>query len=459
MTLRRKVQGGQCLQKMAPWRFVFCSAVGIMVWYTVPASVETRLGLGLFVFIGLLWITQALHLVVTALLVPLLAAILGLMPVKEGLSSFANPTIFLFMGGFALAAALATHGLDRALALFVLRLSKGQQLRAVLLLCGLTALLSMWMSNTATVAMMLPLALGLLAQHDGANTCHPRTQAFILLALAYSASIGGMGTIVGSPPNAIVAAYSGITFAQWMVLALPVVALFWPLMLLVLWLILRPEFSHVTVSSNAHFQWSQAKTKAVAIFLLTVFAWIMGGWLAPLIGISGDFDTVVALAAIVALAGFRVVSWSDLQKNMQWGVLLLFGGGIALGQVMAASGASAYLAEIVLGNILGLPVWLIITVIVACVVFLTEFVSNTASAALLMPLLAPVAVAMGVPPLYLGAAIALSASCAFMLPVATPPNALVFATDRVPQPTMMRCGFALNLMCIAVLASIVYLWW
>ncbi|MBC7203656.1 MAG: DASS family sodium-coupled anion symporter, partial [Pusillimonas sp.] len=416
-------------------------------------------GLGLFVFIAALWITQALNLVITALMVPLLAAISGLMPLKAGLSSFANPTIFLFMGGFALAAALATHGLDRALALFVLRFSKGHQFWAVVLLCGLTALLSMWMSNTATVAMMLPLALGLLSQRHDFDNPQSRTQSFILLALAYSASIGGMGTIVGSPPNAIVAAYSGISFARWMALALPVVALLWPLMLLVLWLMLRPEFSRVAVTPSVDFEWSAAKTKAMVIFVLTVCAWVMGGWLAPVIGIEADFDTIVALAAIVALAGFRVVSWADLQKQVQWGVLLLFGGGIALGQVMASSGASAYLAEIVLGNILGLPVWLVITLVVACVVFLTEFVSNTASAALLVPLLAPVAAAMGLPPLYLGAAIALSASCAFMLPVATPPNALVFATERVSQLTMMRCGFVLNVMCIMVLAGIVYFWW
>ncbi|MAK55107.1 MAG: Anion transporter [Pusillimonas sp.] len=446
-------------RRLAPWRFVFCLALAFAVWGLVAANAETRLGLGLFVFIAALWITQALHLVVTALLVPLLAAVLGLMPIKAGLSSFANPTIFLFMGGFALAAALATHGLDRALALFVLRVSKGQQLWAVVLLCALTAVLSMWMSNTATVAMMLPLALGLLSQRNDFDNPQSRTQAFILLALAYSASIGGMGTIVGSPPNAIVAAYSGITFAHWMALALPVVALLWPLMLLVLWLMLRPEFSRVAVATKVHFEWAAVKTKAVLIFLLTVCAWVMGGWLAPLMGIGADFDTIVALAAIVALAGFRVVSWADLQKQVQWGVLLLFGGGIALGQVMASSGASAYLAEMVLGNILGLPVWLVITIIVACVVFLTEFVSNTASAALLVPLLAPVATAMGLPPLYLGVAIALSASCAFMLPVATPPNALVFATERVSQLTMMRCGLVLNVMCIGVLAAIVYFWW
>lgn len=451
--------GTRILPKLAPWRFAFCVALAITVWATVSANSETRLGLGLFVFIGALWITQALPLVVTAVLVPLLAAILGLMPVQDGLSSFANPVIFLFMGGFALAAALATHGLDRALAVFVLRLSGGRQLWAAVLLCGLTAALSMWMSNTATVAMMLPMALGLLSQQGDSGAPHSRTQAFILLALAYSASIGGMGTIVGSPPNAIVAAYSNISFAQWMGLALPVVAILWPLMLLLLWFTLRPAFSRIDVWPEVHEQWSMAKTKAVIIFIFTVFAWILGGWLAPLVGVSADFDTVVALAAIVALIGFRVLSWAQLQKQVQWGVLLLFGGGIALGKIMASSGASSYLADIMLGNIIGLPLWLIITIIVACVVFLTEFVSNTASAALLVPLLAPVALEMGVPSLHLGVVVALSASCAFMLPVATPPNALVFSTERVSQLTMMRCGLVLNLMCIAVLASIVYFWW
>jgi sodium-dependent dicarboxylate transporter 2/3/5 len=401
------------------------------VWSTAPDPPALRAGVALFVLVGGLWLTQALHLTVTALAVPLLAVLAGVLTPKEALAPFAHPVIFLFLGGFALAAALSRQGLDRALAVGVLRLARGRRAVAVVLMAALTALLSMWRSNTATAAMMLPLALGLLSSEGepDATPAGPREQAFVLLAMACSASIGGIGTLVGSPPNAIAAAHAGIDFAQWLAFGLPLVALLWPGMLLVLYVVLRPRLGGRVAMPTQAFAWSRERIVTVAIFAAAVLGWVGGAPLARALGVDADIDTLVALAAVVALAGSGVLGWRDAKRGTQWGVLLLFGGGLALSEVMARSGASGFLASWLLAAVQGAPPWLVMLGVVAFVVFLTELVSNTASAALLLPLLLPVAAGLGLPPVVLAVAVGVSASCAFMLPVATPPNAIVYATE------------------------------
>lgn len=439
-------------------RLAACLVLAALTWAAVPGEGDLRSGLALFVLIGGLWVTQALPLPVTALAVPLLAVLAGLVPPRQALAPFAHPVIFLFLGGFALAAALRQQGLDRLLVEAVLRLAGGRRLAAVLLVAGLTALLSMWMSNTATVALMLPLGLGLLGA--GGQASGAREQAFVLLALAYSASIGGMATLVGSPPNAIVAAQTGISFARWLVIGAPLALLLWPLMLAVLALVLRPQLrGRVELSSTAPAHWTRPRVLTALVFAGTVAGWVFGTPLARMLGIGADIDTVVALAALLALVATGCLDWPALERQVQWGVLLLFGGGLALGEVMAGSGASRFLAQGLLSLLQDLPLALVVLGVVAFVVFLTELVSNTASAALLLPLLLPVAAALGLPPVAMAAAIGIAASCAFMLPVATPPNALVFGTGAVPAATMMRCGWWLNLACIGVITAVALLAW
>lgn len=443
----------------AALRLLAPAALAGLVWLVLPAHADLRAGMAIFTLIGGLWVTQGLPLAITALAVPLLASLSGLLSPRQALAAFANPVIFLFLGGFALAAALSRQGLDQALAQAVLRLARGRMLLAVLLLCALTALLSMWVSNTATVAMMVPLALGLLRSDSLLPLPGPREKAFVLLALAYSASIGGIGTLVGSPPNAIAAAQAGITFAQWLALGLPLVVVLWPLMLLLLAVILRPRLGGQVAVHDAPLVWTPARMLTVLIFLLTVLAWVASTPLARVLGIAADMDTVISLAAIVLLAASRVIAWRDLERQAQWGVLLLFGGGLALSEVMASSGGSRFLAEHLLALLRDASPVLLVLAVLTFVVFLTELVSNTASTALLLPVFLPVAVALGLPPVTVAAAVAVAASCAFMLPVATPPNAIVFATEQVPQATMMRCGVWLNLVCIAVIAAMAAWGW
>ena len=429
-----------------------CLLLAALAYQGAPPPEELRTGLALFVLVGGLWMTQALHLSVTALLVPLLAVLTGLMDLRTALAPFAHPVIFLFLGGFALAAALQQQGLDRRLARAVLQLAAGRRGVAVGLLFGLTALLSMWISNTATAAMMLPLALGLLTEADG-----PRERAFVLLGVAYSASIGGIGTLVGSPPNAIAAAQAGIGFAGWMRIGMPMVLLLLPLMAVVLWLVLRPRLASAcgtASSAGAAPAWSRPQRITVAVFGFAAAGWVGAAPLGRALGITADIDSAVALAAIAALVAGGAIGWPEIERRTHWSVLLLFGGGLALSEVMASSGASTFLAGTLTDALHGAPPLLMLIAVVAFVVFLTELVSNTATAALLVPVFMGVAAALGLPPPLFAAAIAVSASCAFMLPVATPPNAIVYATDQVPQATMMRCGLALNLACISVVAAV-----
>jgi solute carrier family 13 (sodium-dependent dicarboxylate transporter), member 2/3/5 len=437
-------------------RLLASLALAALVWLLAPADGTLRTGLALFTLIGALWMTQALHVTVTALLVPLLAILMGVLAPREALAQFANPIIFLFLGGFALAAALARHGLDRWLAVTVLRWAGGRRAVAVLLLFALTAFLSMWISNTATAAMMLPLALGLLGTDEEQGAATPTAEKmFVLLGLAYSASIGGIGTLVGSPPNAIAAAQADISFARWMAIGLPVVALLLPLMGLTLYLMLRPRLAGRIEVPKLAMAWTRERLTVVAIFALTVLGWVAGAPLARALGITADFDTVVALAAIAALCITGSLGWDDIEGKAHWGVLLLFGGGLTLSAVMGGTGASRFLAEQLVMWVQGASVYVLIFGVIAFVVMLTELVSNTASAALLVPLFLGVGSELGLPPITLSAGIAVAASCAFMLPVATPPNAIVFGTGLVPQSTMMRCGLALNLVCMVVVTAVI----
>jgi solute carrier family 13 (sodium-dependent dicarboxylate transporter), member 2/3/5 len=413
-----------------------------------------RLGLALFVGIAFLWMTEALPLAITALLVPVIAAVMGLSGVKDSLASFAAPPIFLFLGGFALASALSAQGIDRWLAGKLAQLGKGKFIPVCLYLFGGTAVLSMWMSNTATIAMMIPLALGILSQFRTEDGSDSRNTYFLLLGLAYSASIGGLGTIVGSPPNGIAAKALGVSFSEWLKIGIPAVLVLLPVMVGTLHFLLKPsnEGGAIEVTPE-RFDFTPQRKITLAIFTAAALGWIFGTPLGKLLGIS-DIDTWVALAAIGLLAATRVVSWRQIEEGTEWGVLLLFGGGLALSAVLGCSGASLFMARLLGGAMGEWPLWAIIAGVVAFVIFLTELSSNTATAALLVPIFMAMAAEFDLATAKLVMPVAIAASCAFMLPVASPPNAIVFGTGRVPQRTMIRVGFVLNLVFIALITAL-----
>ncbi|OOE88152.1 SLC13 family permease [Salinivibrio sharmensis] len=432
-------------------------ALFLILYNTLPFATDVTTGLSLLIFIAVLWLTEAIHVSITAILVPIMAVALGVFETPAAMSNFANPIIFLFLGGFALAAALQAQGLDQAIANKVLTIAQGKMSVAVMMLFGVTAALSMWISNTATTAMMLPLVLGIL--HKVNNQKDHGTYVFVLLGIAYCASIGGIATIVGSPPNAIAAAEAGLSFADWMKLGLPVTLILLPVAVTVLYVLTKPNLNHSFNADKREFSWTQPRVITIAIFALTVSAWIFSKPLNAMLGGLSKFDSIVALSAIVLLGATRVVKWKEVEKTADWGVLLLFGGGICLSNVLKATGTSLFLANHLSNALTGSGLFFTMLGVVAFVIFLTEFASNTASAALLVPVFATIAEALGVSPVALSALIAIAASCAFMLPVATPPNAIVFGSGHIEQRDMMRVGLYLNIVCIAVLAIFTRLFW
>ncbi|ACL33576.1 DASS family sodium-coupled anion symporter [Glaesserella parasuis] len=431
---------------------------------TLPFEPAVSKGLALLVFVAVLWLTEALHVTVTALLVPILAIGLGLVKSKEALSAFADPTIFLFFGGFALATALHIQQLDRLIANKIMAMAKGKLSIAVIYLFSVTAFLSMWMSNTATAAMMLPLAMGILSKLD--KETHHNTYLFVLLGIAYSASIGGMGTLVGSPPNAIVASQLNLTFADWLKYGLPIMFILMPLMIATLYVVFKPKFDVTFEHSFEKIELNRERIITLSIFGVIAICWVFGDKINPLIsgllglqGKIGSFDSIVALFAAVLICITRVASWDDIQKNTEWGVLMLFGGGLTLSSVLGQTGASKVMADGIVFLIEDGYFYLIGLLVAAFIIFLTEFTSNTASAALLVPIFISIAQALNMPPVGLALIIGLGASCAFMLPVATPPNAIVFGTGQIKQSEMVKAGFWLNIICIFVIATAGYLFW
>ncbi|CAM3716421.1 SLC13 family permease [Parendozoicomonas haliclonae] len=423
----------------------------------LPFESGINIGLAMLVFAAILWLTEAIHLSVTAISIPILAVCFGIFNTSQAMENFSNPVIYLFFGGFVLAAALNAQGIDKLIAEKVLKASKGKLSIACALLFVVTAGLSMWISNTATTAMMLPLALGILRQLDFGE--HKNTYLFMLLGIAYSANIGGIGTLVGSPPNAIAAAQAGLTFADWLTFGLTTVAIMLPLMLTALYFYFKPDLSIVCEVKAAETELNLAGKLTLLVFMATVVCWIFSKPIASALGGIAKFDTIVALSAVVLLAGLGLVDWKKIEKTTDWGVLILFGGGLTLSAVLKATGTSVFLAETVTDIFGNTHMALFVFVVIFFVVMLTEFASNTASAALLVPVFAAIAEALGLSPVMLSVLIGISASCAFMLPVATPPNAIVYGSGYIKQRDMMKAGFVINMLSMCVLYAIAHIFW
>lgn len=449
---------------MKGWILIIIAAIVAFILYQVlPYDQNASKGLALLAFISILWLTEAIHITITALLIPILAVLLA-MPMADGdalvpittqaaLTTFADPVIFLFFGGFALATALHIQKLDKKIAMWIISLSGGHLGISVLAIFAVTAALSMWISNTATAAMMLPLALGLLSHLDVEK--ERKTFVFILLGIAYSASIGGLGTIVGSPPNAIAAKALGYDFADWMKIGLPMMFIILPAMLISLYLVLRPKLNHKVQFVTEDIPWTRSRIAAMVLFICTALAWIFSKKLTENFGISQP-DTWIAILAACMVAILGTATWKQIAENTDWGVLYLFGGGLTLSAILKDSGSSLVLGQ-TLANTFGDTSPLVIIFVVATfIIFLTEFTSNTASAALLVPVFAAIADQMGMPKEILVIVIGIGASCAFMLPVATPPNAIVFGTGYIQQSEMMKVGFVLNIMCIFLVSLFIY---
>ncbi|MCQ4252144.1 DASS family sodium-coupled anion symporter [Pseudomonas stutzeri] len=437
-------------------------------------SNEAWLTVGLAGLMAIWWSTEAIPIPATSLLPILLIPLLGIDSLAKATAPYANPTIFLFFGGFVLGLAMQRWNLHRRIALATLLAVGNQPSRQIAGFMIATAFISMWVSNTATSIMMLPIGLsviGLLVAGSDEKE-GGRFAIALLLGIAYAASVGGIATLIGTPPNALLAAFMRdnydvqIGFGQWMLLGLPLSV---GMLVFIWWWLTRGGFKLAGGDSRnllksemaALGPMSRAEKLVAAVFMLAAAAWILQPLLADYV--EGVNDTSIAIAAALALFLIPVdlrervflMDWEQANKA-PWGVLLLFGGGLSLAGVIGASGLAEWIAES-LGVFEALPLVLMIGLVALVIIFLTEITSNTATAAAFLPLLGALAVAQGMSPEMLAIPAAVAASCAFMMPVATPPNAIVFGTGQLPIQAMIKAGFALNLFGVVLVTLLCYL--
>jgi sodium-dependent dicarboxylate transporter 2/3/5 len=413
---------------------------------------------------ALWWIFEPVPIPFTSLLPLALFPMLQILTPAQVGQAYGSPLILLLLGGFLISEAMADSGAHKRLALYMVNIFGGNSARALVLgFMTAAAVLSMWISNTATTLMLLPVALAVLAHADR------RLAVPLLLGIAYAASIGGIGTPIGTPPNLVfMQVYENQfgdppTFPEWMLFGLPVVLLMVPMA--GLWLTRGLRLQH-PVQLPSVGAWQPVERRVLAVFLITAAAWVtrsapFGGW-SSWLALPGASDATVALLAAVVMAmlpagsgdGRRLLRW-EAAKRIPWEVLILFGAGITIASAFIESGLADQIAA-QLTVLTTMPTWLMILLICLSVTFMTEVTSNTATSSLLMPLLASAAVVMEVNPMLLMVPAAMSASCAFMLPVATAPNAVIYGSGRVRVEDMARAGLVLNLLGAVVITAVCY---
>ncbi|SDR98362.1 solute carrier family 13 (sodium-dependent dicarboxylate transporter), member 2/3/5 [Halopseudomonas litoralis] len=428
---------------------------------------------GLMMLLAAWWATEAIPIPATSLVPIVLIPALGLGSVGQATAPYANPTIFLFMGGFVLGLAMQRWNLHKRIALMTLLAVGTKPSHQIGGFMIATAFLSMWVSNTATAIMMLPIGLSVVSMFENEDPAAVRKYATaLLLAIAYAASLGGVGTIIGTPPNALLVAYLAdnhdihIGFGQWMLIGVPISIL----MLATVWLFLARKDFGLSADNNSREllqkqlndlgSMSRGEKRVGIVFLLTAAAWIFQ----PLISeslIPWLNDTIIAIASAIIMFLIPVdrekgnlMDW-DTASKMPWGVLLLFGGGLTLASVITSSGLAVWIAES-MSAVGTLPTLAIVLIITAVIIFLTEITSNTATAAAFLPLMGALAMAQDVSPILYAVPAAVAASCAFMMPVATPPNAIVFGTGHMKISDMITAGFKLNLAGVVIVGVVAY---
>ncbi len=456
-------------------------------------SQEARATLGVTLWMAIWWLTEATHISTTALLPLVLFPLIGSQTLAETAAPYAHPLVFLFLGGFLIALAMQRWQLDRRIALATLSFVGTRPSAMVAGFMASTAILSAFVSNTATTAMMLPIAMSVieLVLGRGDRVGGGRFATALLLGIAYAATLGGMATLIGTPPNVALAAFLTdsidaphrleLTFARWLLVGLPVTILLLPV---TWWLVTRgvirlnrepiPGGRGLIERELASLGgWSWAERSTLVVFLLTAAGWILRPWIvqwqlpAALGGgrpLSGLSDTAIAIGAGIILFvlpagnGQRqtILDWK-IARKVPWEILLLFGGGLSLAAAMRANGVAEFLGAQAAG-LNGVPHWVLVLAVTTLIVFLTELTSNLATIAALLPVLTAIAPGLGLHPYLLVFPATLAASCAFMLPVATPPNAIVFGSGLLRTTDLMRVGWWLNVISIAWLTLLAEFW-
>jgi solute carrier family 13 (sodium-dependent dicarboxylate transporter), member 2/3/5 len=444
-------------------------AVGILLALPPPEGMtgSAKQAATIGALMAFLWVSELVPLAATALL-PLAAfPLLGITSLEKTAQAYAHPLIFLFLGGFMLSAAIERWKLHQRLAIFALSIAGRRPDALVLAMMCVTAFLSLWVSNTATAMVMVPIAAALLGPErgEGREAGSDAFGAALMLGIAFAATIGGMGSLIGTPPNALFAAYVqttyGLTigFGQWMLIGLPIVCVLLPLS----WLLLtRLAFRlPITVPPSSTFEpastaMSRPERIVTGVLAATALAWITRPFLDQTFGWTALSDAGIAIAAVLALFGLparwvgtsALLEWKDVE-GIRWDVLILFGGGLALADAVSSTGLAAWIGA-QLEGLSGLPVMLVVLVMMIIIVYLGELASNTAVAAVFLPVAGAAAMGLGARPLEVVLPIALAASLGFMLPVATPPNAIVYGTGAITPRQMLKAGAVLDVVSILV---------
>ncbi|MDG2108062.1 MAG: SLC13 family permease [Woeseiaceae bacterium] len=457
--------------------------LAIMLFVGAPVGLEQKAWFtaAIGTLMAVWWATEAVPIAVTALLPIVLFPMLGVTSIEDTVPPYANKVIFLFLGGFIVAFAMQRWNLHRRMALKVLQYASGNGRSIVGAFMLASALISMWVVNTSTAMMLLPIAISIITviQKTVVSLDAKGREDFqfsLLLGVAYGATIGGIATLVGTAPNIMFAAFmlenygTSINFANWMMLGLPLSALMLPLAWVVLtrW-VFKVDFttSDEGISTLRSMQLEMGsitvpEIRVAIIFLMMAAAWILRPLLIKIPGLEALDDSLIAIAGAILLflvpSGDKsdpaLLRWKYAEQ-LPWGVLLLFGGGLTLATAVSKTG----LAQWIGGSIQAvgtLPLIVLIIIAATLIIFLTELTSNTATTATFLPVVGAIAIESGYDPIVLAVPVTLAASCAFMLPVATPPNAIVFGSGMLTVPRMARAGLALNLISVALVSTVAY---
>lgn len=484
-----------------PERFV--DAAGVAVDFTHAG----RATMALMTWVAIWWLSEAIDISATALLPIVFLPLSGAATIKQATAPYGSDLIFLFMGGFILALSMQRWGLDRRIALLTLRIVGSRPHNMVAGFMAATAMISGFVSNTATAAMMLPVGLSVIALvndqarrrgDDSALSDHRNFALCLMLGIAYAASIGGLATIIGSPPNVFIVGFvrdsidptyrTEISFIKWMTFGVPLALVFLPITWLLLTRVLYPirlrqiEGGHQFIEREYRDlgPMKSGEWVTMIVFFCAAFLWIVRpilskGWRAaqPLADGAPDYvippllpgleDAGVAMLAALALFVIPVnwrertftMNWNSASK-LPWGILILFGGGLSLAAAIATNGVGEFIGSQT-RQFAGVPPIVLVLIVTTAVIFFSELASNTATATTLVPILAAIAPGLGVHPYLLVIPAGIAASCAFMMPVGTPPNAIVFGSGYVTMPQMIKAGIWLNLIGIALIMMISYL--
>jgi sodium-dependent dicarboxylate transporter 2/3/5 len=477
----------------------------LLIWFTPIAGLEpdSHHLLAIMTLVCLWWITEPIPIPVTSLVGPTLCVILGVVKMKDAFAAFSSPMIFLFMGGFIIAKAMMVNGLDKRIAYGIMSMKwVGNSPRRIFLAIGLACMLcSGWISNTATAAMMFPIALGLLeairemmkAQGRDINLRTYKYATGLMLMTAYACSIGGVLTPIGTPPNIIMLGFLDelanihVSFFQWMIWGFVAMVCYFVIAYIVLWRMFPADIEHIEGAQELIAQkvkalgrWTTAQKNTLFAFFVAVVLWIIPGVLSMACGTESEIlkkynalfpEAAAAMVGALILfflpvskdSGHMTLKWKDAVEGVEWGTLLLFGGGLAMGGMMYSTGLSGWIGQQIVAMLGGNPSqWLFMGVFCIMALLLSELTSHTAATNMIGPLAIGAAISAGFSPIPVAVGVALSSSLGFMLPVSTPPNAIVYASGYIPITKMIKTGVYIDIIgivCVTIPIAIYLVGW